>query len=573
MRISFWIVLCMAFSGFYSSWTSASPISLHSNNAQAVRMLSKRNVYFQKVEELLSQVSILQLRVQHIQTELQEIKQTTSGRKECADNSASQMSCCNENVLQELDTAIQNLREELGQERAESGELSVGVESLREGMEEYSYKVDDVKASCQKSSLKITACTSDIVNMNATINEMESRFSEEVENIKKCMEDRCGTTSRRSIRPPSFISQWFHMKAFESKLSKVIIEHGLNELPAKVDVQVKSVSGADNDWIFTGASVYHGEDDTGEDYGGVVYLYNATHVILTAPMPYNNDLGQGYVVTTGHRNNYFIGSHHYRYIEGLVRVRIWLLNTFPTPSYTTQWYALNVADKAKSFHALRHGLSSYPAYVVVQVKSENMISEAAGSSLLANGQHSNTGGACYGVDERMVRIWTAYYINSSSVFSGKLFGSGWDGWAGWDTFRLDTSQWTLGEFRVTVWDSESFDRRNFLIRESNVMETQTGALSMPEIDIDNDLVSFYAQGLDGPNQGFLFSGWGSSKAVFAPFGGVIYAYNKQGQFQTWRPNPDKQGYLININSPYGNGRNIQSSNSASYVAKLLKAET
>ena len=194
-----------------------------------------------------------------------------------------------------------------------------------------------------------------------------------------------------------------------------------------------------------------------------------------------------------------------------------------------------------------------------------MISEASGSSLRYIGCCDQGGGVVYGVDDSMVRIWTAYIKNTTTIPYGRYFGVA-DGWA------YSPGHDILGEFRVIVWDSESFDNVHLYTRQSNFMETQTGAFSMPEIDIDNDIVSLYAKALDGPNQGFLFNGWGSSQAVRVPFGGVIYAYNKQGQFQTWRPNPKKQGYLININSPYGNGRNIQSSNSASYVAKLLKAE-
>ena len=322
--------------GFSSIWSTASPSSVK-NNKQVSRTLSKRNVYFETVEELLSQVSILQLRVKHIQTTLQELKESTAGGKKCPGHDASQMTSadCDANVLQELDTAMQNLREELGQESSKSAELSKGFESLREEMEEYSYKMDGVEGIFQKNSLKISDSTYDIKNINITINEMESRFSKEVEGIKMCMKTTCGSTSKRAIGPPSYISQWFHMKAYDSKLFKITIEHGLNELPAKVDVQVKSISGTDYDWIFTGTSVYQADDDTGLGYGGVAYFYNEKQVILSVPTESNTNKRQGYIVTTGHRNGHFIGSHHYKYIEGLVRVRICLLNTFPTPSYSS----------------------------------------------------------------------------------------------------------------------------------------------------------------------------------------------------------------------------------------------
>ena len=504
MWITVWSLLVLLLIGFSSISWAASPSSLQDNNKQFRRMLSKRNVYFQKVEELLSQVSILQLRVRHIQTELEEIKQDSLGGKDCADINASQLGGCNQDVLKELNAAIQNLQEELGLENTKSDAISKDFENLREQLEEYSYKVEDVEETCQTNSLKMTDSTYDIDNMNITIKEIESRLMEEVESIKSCMKATCGATKKRSIGPPSFISKWLHMKTSDSKLSRVIIEHGLNELPAKVDVQVRSVSGTDYDWIFPGASVSQGDDDTGEDYGGVIYFYNSTHVTLCVPVDSNND-GQGYVVTTGHRNDYFVGSHHYKYIEARVRVRIWLLDRFPKPAYMSQWHPLSILDAAKSFYTMRHGLSSYPALVVVQVKSLNMISEAAGSSLQfkVTARYSNGGGVVYGVDDRMVRIWAAYVSNTSYVGYGRLFGTG----DGWSWMPGDSKS---GDFRIIVWDSSSFDGRNFLLRESNVMEMETGALSMPAIDIDNDLVSFYVQSLDGPNQGFLFNGISNS---------------------------------------------------------------
>ena len=380
-------------------------------------------------------------------------------------------------------------------------------------MEEYSYKVEDVEETCQTNSLKITDNTYDIDNINITIKELEYRLMREVEGIKSCMKDTCGTTKKRSIGPPSYISQWFHMKAYDSKLSKVIVEHGLNELPAKVDVQVKSMSGADNDWIFPGASVYQADDDMDGDYGGVVYFYNSTHVILSVPVDANNN-GQGYAVTTGHRNEYFLGSHHYKYIEARVRVRIWLLDTFPSPFFKSQWYSLDITDADKSFNTIRHGLSSYPAFVNVQVRSSTLVSEASGSSLTSyTGCCDQGGGVVYGIDDRMIRIWTAYIKETKTPY-GRLFGMA-DGWA------YNPSQILTGEFRVLIWDKESFADNHLYTRESNVMDTQTGTLLMPNIDIDNDIVSFYAQALDGPNQDF-FSAVGDLRRPFEHHSVVYY---------------------------------------------------
>lgn len=232
--------------------------------------------------------------------------------------------------------------------------------------------------------------------------------------------------------------------------------------------------------------------------------------------------------------------------------------------YASKWHPLDVTKKSSSFHTIRHGLSKYPAFVVMQVRANNVISEGIGSNMDSFASYSNAGGVIYGYDDKMV--WTPFVsdVSGSNTF-GRLFGSR-DGWG------LKRFAALNGEFRIIVWSMDSFDSSKFHLKEVNIDEADSGALLVPRIDIDNDLVSFSVQALAGSNKGFLFKGWGSLQATRRPFGGAIYAYNKQGQFQVWRPNADSQGYLVHINEHYGAGSNTQASNSASYVAISLQAD-
>ena len=58
--------------------------------------------------------------------------------------------------------------------------------------------------------------------------------------------------------------------------------HPLNEVPVKVDVQIKIVKDGE-DYIFTGTGTAQRDDDVNLPYGGLVYVYDATNVILYPP--------------------------------------------------------------------------------------------------------------------------------------------------------------------------------------------------------------------------------------------------------------------------------------------------
>jgi hypothetical protein len=59
--------------------------------------------------------------------------------------------------------------------------------------------------------------------------------------------------------------------------------HNLGSDPAKVEVQVKVQTQNHGEQIFQGIGSAQRDDDDDVPYGGIVYLYNATHVTLFVP--------------------------------------------------------------------------------------------------------------------------------------------------------------------------------------------------------------------------------------------------------------------------------------------------
>ena len=55
---------------------------------------------------------------------------------------------------------------------------------------------------------------------------------------------------------PDYDSGWLLMKSQDNELSTLDVHHGLGQLPALVDVRVKSVSEPNKDFIFKGVGTY-----------------------------------------------------------------------------------------------------------------------------------------------------------------------------------------------------------------------------------------------------------------------------------------------------------------------------
>ena len=91
---------------------------------------------------------------------------------------------------------------------------------------------------------------------------------------------------------PTFISNWRTAKAQDDNKVEFFVpfpsDLQRNELPVKVIVEVKVTDGGDS-YIFNAFGSAPRDDDVNEKYGGVIYFYNATGVLILLPEKYEND--------------------------------------------------------------------------------------------------------------------------------------------------------------------------------------------------------------------------------------------------------------------------------------------
>lgn len=82
-----------------------------------------------------------------------------------------------------------------------------------------------------------------------------------------------------------------------SPTAKVTLRHDLQEDPAYVKVEARTENG----FIFPAFGSAQQDDDTGAMYGGVVFVYNSTHVDLFVPVWNNGPIsGQRAAIYTGY---------------------------------------------------------------------------------------------------------------------------------------------------------------------------------------------------------------------------------------------------------------------------------
>jgi hypothetical protein len=96
-----------------------------------------------------------------------------------------------------------------------------------------------------------------------------------------------------------FVSVWKNMTA-QTK-GPFYICHTLNSYPAKVEVQVKVQTQSHGEQIFQGVGSAQRDDDMNVPYGGIVYVYNDTHVVLFVPQEtqHNKHTDKGTLAYTG----------------------------------------------------------------------------------------------------------------------------------------------------------------------------------------------------------------------------------------------------------------------------------
>ena len=88
-------------------------------------------------------------------------------------------------------------------------------------------------------------------------------------------------------------SGWLPFQSQNGSNSYMQLAHNLGDYPGRVKVLVKAIDGDNQDFIFEGMGCAQNDDDTGSQYGGVIFGYSDQHVRLWAPDQNNHsDLGR-----------------------------------------------------------------------------------------------------------------------------------------------------------------------------------------------------------------------------------------------------------------------------------------
>lgn len=99
-----------------------------------------------------------------------------------------------------------------------------------------------------------------------------------------------------------YLSPWVPIQA--QVTSPIIITHPLGNIPAKVEVQVK-VQESGSEYIFPAFGSAQRDDDSDNDYGGVVFIYNENHVKIFVPVQENTS-DKGLAIYTGMASQHLI---------------------------------------------------------------------------------------------------------------------------------------------------------------------------------------------------------------------------------------------------------------------------
>lgn len=351
-------------------------------------------------------------------------------------------------------------------------------------------------------------------------------------------------------------SDWFDVEAQSNVSARTgftsEMEEGCNELPLKVEVQIKASS--QGDFIFPGGGITQRPDKTGSPYGGVVYKYKEDGSIrIMAP---KHSMAPGVALFTGA----WEGVNRVRENLVGVRYRAWCRCNLPPPGFESPWTDINVFSK--SYLEISHGLGVTPDMVIVQLRhgssTSDWVSDVTGS-MSSTEKGSRRSGLIYGYDSSKIRIW--------APDNGSLFNTT-DGWG----LPKDHGAVLSGQVKVYAWNY----LMNIRSKSVNINKSSSKSdleVSLPEVvDVNKDIVYFTVSPTDGDNRGFLFPGISSVQNTdpTIQYGGVMYAYSTD-KIRLWHPKLDSQHFLVYINNEWGRGNHVQSSESVVAKVSVWKA--
>ncbi|VDI03968.1 Hypothetical predicted protein [Mytilus galloprovincialis] len=165
------------------------------------------------------------------------------------------------------------------------------------------------------------------------------------------------------LRTTAHVSGWIPMRSQDNNLSYRVWMHNFNDLPVRVDVQVKPQTGTDTDYVFPGIAAAQRDDSLKVPYGGIVYKYNKNSVTMYAPNKHSGE-PSGHAIYTG--GSVWNGPKQQCSSNVLTRVRVWGEQHFPNPDFKMNWTLKRMGEASP--REIPHGLGVPPAYVVLQIK-------------------------------------------------------------------------------------------------------------------------------------------------------------------------------------------------------------
>ncbi|XP_078336952.1 CUB and sushi domain-containing protein 1-like [Crassostrea virginica] len=386
---------------------------------------------------------------------------------------------------------------------------------------------------------------------------------------------------------PTFISNWITAKAQDDKKVEFFVpfpsDLHRSQPPVKVIVEVKVTDSGDS-YIFNAFGSAPRDDDVNKKYGGVIYFYNATGVLILLPGKYEKDpddsTSNGKAVYLGTSDCWYQPTSHdgdtirEEYVDAQVRVKMWLLEHMP-PDYDSRFihklkskddsiYAAGTLDSnnrtsLQTYLEVPISISSLPAMVVIQAQPVSPFKDFPGLVSEGNGMPAcmgcgkQAGGLAFAYNETHVRLWVKkdYPIISAS-----------DGWGDRhhpNPNRLVSSEVTV---RVLAWSFDNAPASCRWMEKSSVTITESKndaprMLFRQRRNIDASLVVVSISPLDGINSDYVFYGAGSvvtsgDYQSNERYSGVVFGYNEHGVF-VWRAKPSTRSTAFLITNPWGEG--------------------
>ncbi|XP_071128123.1 uncharacterized protein [Mytilus edulis] len=351
-----------------------------------------------------------------------------------------------------------------------------------------------------------------------------------------------------ALAPPDVISDWMPIKAYDNP--EVDISHGLNELPLKVEVQVKVFDRFLNkDMFFLATGSAQKGNDNNLPFGGVLYLYNNETIKILAPGPTNCTRPEctGFLVYLGNSSKFHGNSSTTRsFSAGTVRARVWRACSLPKPQFISDEIPMSSGD----FKSLTHG--QRPTWVIVRVHIEQgWIYEAQGSVFYETSSGA-FGGVVFAFSGSQIRLWVPKRGPGPSKANGVPFNA-INGWGESGEFGYSETV----RVRAFVWNFKSFEHNPIVLEQTSYITSSSFiSVSGYSFQDNKNLLLFSTKAESGNNQGYQFYPAGSSmtdgttNSINTKYGSFVYGFTDD-KIYYWAPDVTPPGCVLLLDGLWG----------------------